>query len=242
MIFLISAFGYLTTGSATMSSEQQTPTKADWGFVVDVTYSLYTRCAGCDPVENNINNPLSNIYVIAGTTVPPEVLAAAPGASANYLEKFKEGIVGARVGEKKSFVILAQDGYETGALAGENLYFDVTVDTIKYYPPGYVTTTPSSSTDSTTTATTTTTTPENNDQLFVFGGVSFIAVVVVAILVVVRSNLRVTESKDLIQEKSSVRQKKKLDSLLDKIETRKDPNDLNDSITKPETKRRPKRR
>ena len=72
------------------------------------------------------------------TTIPSEVLIAVPGASVGFLDKFIEGIVGSKIDTKKSFVILAEDGYSFGDLANENLYFDITVNAITYVPTGYL--------------------------------------------------------------------------------------------------------
>ncbi len=109
-------------------------TIADWGDVVNVIYSLYLDAAHSTPVSGNVNAELNYIYITSGSSVPADVLKLYPQASAAYLTKFKEGIVGAELNVPKSFKINKENGYTNpdDTLYDKDLYFIVTLTQILY--------------------------------------------------------------------------------------------------------------
>jgi len=116
---------------------------ANWGDVVNVYYELYLDSAYSNLKEQG---PISNVYLGPGYAVPSYVLEVVPDANAGFLEKFKEGIVGATVNQPKAFKINAADGYAndpTHELYGADLYFRITVTEIVYDASANTTTTTS---------------------------------------------------------------------------------------------------
>ena len=107
-------------------------TAAGWGDVVDVYYELYLNADYSPPTYDE--GPIPNIFLGPGYAVPANVLEAVPDAKATYLEKFKEGIVGAVVNQAKEFKVDAADAYTDPGheLYGYDLYFRVTVTEIVY--------------------------------------------------------------------------------------------------------------
>jgi hypothetical protein len=144
----------LLTISAVNTKTVTAATTADWGDVVNVIYSLYLDATHTTPVEGNVNVDMYGetgkyIYITSGTSIPTEVLSQVAEASATYLTKFKEGIVGAELNIPKSFKIDKQNGYRdppNHPLYDKDLYFVVTLTQILYDASDY-----SSSSDTTTT-------------------------------------------------------------------------------------------
>ncbi|MHA1996071.1 MAG: hypothetical protein ACW97Z_16160 [Candidatus Hodarchaeales archaeon] len=128
---------------------------ADWGDVVDVHYFRFNNQDYTGVAEDN---EINDIYLTQGSTVPPDILALYPQASADFFTEFKAGIVGIAVGESKQFT----------ALEGvTNYYFEVTVLTIKYDASGG----DSETTTTSTTTTTTTNSPfDDIGNIIIFGG------------------------------------------------------------------------
>jgi FKBP-type peptidyl-prolyl cis-trans isomerase 2 len=139
-------------------------TTAGWGDIVNVEYSLYLDAQHTDPVENNVNQILEDVYL--GPSIPQELQEQFPDAKATYLDKFKEGIVGAQVNQPKEFVILAEDAYSNDInhpLYNKDLYYIITLLEITYDASAVTTTT-----------TTTTTQASSPDPLQDFGGIIII--------------------------------------------------------------------
>ena len=86
-----------------------------------------TQATGCQPVANNINGVINDVYLGVGTTVPQSILNLYPSALATYLEDWKTNMVGMSINQFKAFIIPAADGYPSGNLAGKNLYFETTI-------------------------------------------------------------------------------------------------------------------
>ncbi len=93
---------------------------ADWGDVVDVHYFRYTNADYTGIAEDN---NIEYIYLSEGSSVPPDVAALFPQASAGYFGGFKEGIVGLRVDESRKF---------SAVESGTTYYFEVTLLQIRY--------------------------------------------------------------------------------------------------------------
>ncbi|MFX0085369.1 MAG: hypothetical protein ACFFAU_06820 [Candidatus Hodarchaeota archaeon] len=132
LILLLTIFA-INTQTATAA------TIADWGDVVNVIYSLYLDAAHTTPQPGNVNVDMyattgKYIYITSGSSVPTDVLGLYPQASAAYLTKFKEGIVGAELNVPKSFKINKENGYTTPGheLYDKDLYFVVTLTQILY--------------------------------------------------------------------------------------------------------------
>jgi FKBP-type peptidyl-prolyl cis-trans isomerase 2 len=139
-------------------------TTAGWGDIVNVEYSLYLDAQHTEPVENNIDQTLEDVYL--GPSVPQELQEQFPQANAGYLDKFKEGIVGAQVNQPTEFVILAKDAYSNDInhpLYNKDLYYIITLLEIIY-----------DASAETTTTTTTTTQVSSPDPLQDFGGIIII--------------------------------------------------------------------
>jgi len=104
---------------------------SDWGDVVDINYSLWEDAAHTIPISGNIDVDLTYIYLSTSSTVPASIQALFPQASASYLLKFKEEIVGLVVGEQKNFMIAAADAY-----GDRDLYYLVEMLRIHYDASG----------------------------------------------------------------------------------------------------------
>ncbi len=144
-----------------------------WGDVVDVYYELYLNAAYSPPTRDE--GPIPNIYLGPGYAVPSHVLEVVPDAKATYLEKFKEGIVGAIVNQPWEFKIDAADAYTNpeDELYGFDLYFRVTVTQIVYD----ASTEESSSTTSPSTSTSTSAGPIGSfESIIILAGGAFIVV------------------------------------------------------------------
>ena len=140
---------------------------SDWGDVVDVNYSLWEDAAHKSPVSGNIDVDLTYIYLSTSSTVPQSIQTLFPQASASYLLKFKEEIVGLAVGEQKNFMIAAADAY-----GDKDLYYLVEMLRIHYDASG-------GETSGTTSTTTQTKIPPINDLLaptIIIGGMVVVVV------------------------------------------------------------------
>ena len=84
-------------------------------FVI-LTAATTQGWTNCTPVSGNTNQPLTNVDVSTTDT--------------SYIPAFLQELVGMYINQPKSFVIPASEGYSTGQLAGQNLYFDVTITNI----------------------------------------------------------------------------------------------------------------
>ncbi|MHA2053743.1 MAG: hypothetical protein ACW99F_09105 [Candidatus Hodarchaeales archaeon] len=87
-----------------------------WGDIVDVNYSLWRDAAHTIEEPGNIDVDLNYIYLSRGSTVPQGLQTAFPEASAAYITKFKEAIIGMAVGDQKDFKIDSADAYNDGDL------------------------------------------------------------------------------------------------------------------------------
>ncbi len=97
---------------------------ANWGDIVNVDFS-FTREE--NSVHSDTINSLNNVYLATNDIVPGNILVLYPDASASYLLKFKEAIVGMSVEEEKDFTIASEDAYGDG-----DLYCNVKLRTIVY--------------------------------------------------------------------------------------------------------------
>ena len=117
LIVLLCLWAFTTTnGSAAITT--------GWGDVIDVNYSLWLDAAHTIEKEDNIDVDLTYIYLSRGSTVPNYLQTVFPSASASYIAKFKEALIGMEVGEQKDFMILGED---TGYQPPEDLYYRVTL-------------------------------------------------------------------------------------------------------------------
>lgn len=84
---------------------------------------------GCNSVDGNIDMTLNNVYLGAGSVVPPEVLIVFPQASARWLEDWKTQMVGLKENEQKSIKIDKANAYTdpTNELFGKDLFFDIEI-------------------------------------------------------------------------------------------------------------------
>lgn len=163
---------------------------SDWGDVVDVNYSLWEDAAHSIPVSGNIDQDLTYIYLSASSTVPENILDMFPQANANYIQKFKEALIGLAVNEQKDFVILKKDHpYEDRG----DLFYQVKLLKIHYDA--------SEEESSGTTSTTTRTSPVNDlfAPIIIIGGVVIAGVLFV--IFTVRSSQQT--QKVLSKERSS---------------------------------------
>ncbi|MHA1969598.1 MAG: hypothetical protein ACW964_17595 [Candidatus Hodarchaeales archaeon] len=123
-IFIILLFTILTfnlenvTGAVT----------ASWGDVVDVKYSLWEDAAHTIEVQGNIGVTLTYIY---------------PEANPNYLQAFKEAVIGMAENGEKEFMIAKEDAY-----GDRDLYYHV--ELIKIWYDASLGSAPEESTTSTT--------------------------------------------------------------------------------------------
>ncbi len=124
---------------------------ADWGDVVDVKYSLWYDAAHTQEAPGNIGVTLTYIYLSYGSTVPSEVSSLYPEANPNYLQAFKEAVIGLEENEEKDFVITKEE-LPTG-YSEYDLYYHI--ELVKLW---YDANAESSTSITTTTSTTTTTT------------------------------------------------------------------------------------
>ena len=114
LIAIVSLWAFRTTnGSAAITT--------GWGDIVDVNYSLWTDAAHTIEVEGNIDEDLTYIYLSRGSTVPNSLQTVFPEASASYIAKFKEALIGMEVGAQKDFMIPSEDAYQDG----RDLYYQV---------------------------------------------------------------------------------------------------------------------
>jgi FKBP-type peptidyl-prolyl cis-trans isomerase 2 len=106
----------------------------DWGDVVNVNYSLYYDAEHTNSVAGNVDNTIEFIYLTTTNSVPPEIQGMYPEASAGFLGKFKEGIVGMQIGTRRNVKIDASDAYTdpNHSLYGIDLYFVIRLLDILY--------------------------------------------------------------------------------------------------------------
>ena len=97
---------------------------ANWGDVVNVDFG-FTKNGNI--VSLDTINSLNHIYLATNEVVPENILTLFPDASASYLFKFKEAIVGMSVEEEKNFTIASEDAYGDG-----DLYCNVKLRNIVY--------------------------------------------------------------------------------------------------------------
>lgn len=115
IIFVILlTFWVYTTEAADMN------VTAGWGDVVDVHYYRYTNPDYTGIAEDN---NIEYIYLSGESSVPADLLALFPDASASYFSDFKSGIIGLSEGDTNRFTALESGTY---------YYFDVTLLTIRY--------------------------------------------------------------------------------------------------------------
>jgi hypothetical protein len=114
LITLLSLWAFtVTNGSAAATT--------GWGDIVDVNYSLWTDAAHTIEVPDNIDVDLTYIYLSRGSSVPESLQTVFPSASASYIAKFKEELIGIEVGAQKDFMIPSEDAYQDG----RDLYYRV---------------------------------------------------------------------------------------------------------------------
>ena len=94
--------------------------------------SWASQAVGCNPVSGNIEQPLNNVYLGQGSTVPSTILQQYPNAQAGFLEAWKTAMVNMYLNEFKSFVIPSDQGYTTpgSQLYGKDLFFEITLKAI----------------------------------------------------------------------------------------------------------------
>ncbi len=182
---------------------------ANWGDVVDVHYFRYNNPDYSGVAEDN---NIEYIYLSAGSTVPANILALFPDASAGYFSDFKSGIIGLAVDGTNRFTALESGTY---------YYFDVTLLTIRYDAVVE---------GSTSSTTTTTTTNSINDPLgglgniILFGGGGAIiagGLLSWAIISYRRNQVLSTETSTISRRQESIKQSKtKLKELRELAEAR----------------------
>jgi hypothetical protein len=114
---------------------------ADWGDVVNVTYSLWLDPEHTIEVVDNIDVDLVYVYLRRNENefVPSEVYKAFPPEAADYLQRiyyqqFIDAIIGMRENETKDFMIAAED------IAGdEDQYYRIKLLAIVYDASGLTT-------------------------------------------------------------------------------------------------------
>ena len=111
---------------------------AGYGDVVDVNYSLWLDEEHTIEKLGNINKNLRYIYLRRTQTepIPTEVSQAFPPDTYEqlqqvYLQKFIDAIIGMEVNEIKDFMIAAEDAY-----GDEDLYYRITLLTLRYDASG----------------------------------------------------------------------------------------------------------
>ena len=182
---------------------------ANWGDVVDVHYFRYNNP---DYTGVEEDNNIEYIYLSEGSTVPANILALFPDASAGYFSDFKSGIIGLAVDGTNRFTAL-QDGIY--------YYFDVTLLTIRYDDVIE---------GSTTSEGTSTTTTVDNDPLgglgniILFGGGGAIiagGLISWAIISYRRNQVLSTETSNVSRRQETIKQSKtKLKELRELAEAR----------------------
>jgi hypothetical protein len=126
-------------------------TTATWGDVVDVKYSLWYDAAHTQEAPGNIGVTLTYIYLSYGSTVPSEVSSLYPEANPNYLQAFKEAVIGLEVNGEKEFVITKEEQPE--GYSEYDLYYHIELVNLWYDASG------GSSTDESSSSTSRTRTP-----------------------------------------------------------------------------------
>jgi hypothetical protein len=120
---------------------------ADWGDVVIINYSLYLDAARQpqDGLPGNVDVDIENLYLTAGSSPPPRIVEAYPGAELTFLDQFTAAFVGMEVNEEKSFVINSTEHPYGNELEGKDLFYDVVLLAIVYDVSEETTTTTDSS-------------------------------------------------------------------------------------------------
>lgn len=200
---------------------------ADWGDIVNVRYSLYLDAAHQEPVSGNVDQPINNIYLSTGGTVPTNLEQLYPDTSASYLGEFKAAIVGMEIEQTKQVKIDAENAYTddpSHQLYGKDLYFVITLLTIVYDAILNPTATTA------TTATTETSTNPIQDYTniaLIGGGIAVVAVGVIAwnfrTSRAVKSALSEKKTSTSIREQSIRKDKDQLKNLREITETFSSP-------------------
>jgi len=136
-------------------------TIVDWGDVVNVVFSLYEDQGHIYPiVANDITQENIDlfeatgsgfyVYVSRSAIIPAQVSYFVPEASTQFLDKFREELVGAELNVVKWFIVDKEDAYTdpTHDLYNMDLFYEVTITEILYDASDYAVTS-----DSTTTTT-----------------------------------------------------------------------------------------
>lgn len=208
-VFKTVIFVFLLTSWVYPVESSDMAVTANWGDVVDVHYYRYNNPDYTGVAEDN---NIEYIYLSTGSTVPANILALFPGASAGYFSDFKSGIIGLSEGETNRFSALESGTY---------YYFDVTLLTIRH---DAVVEEPTSST------TTSTITTTKNDPLgglgniILFGGAGAIIAVGFlswAIISYRRNQVLSAETTDISRRQDTIKQSKiKLKELREIVEAR----------------------
>jgi hypothetical protein len=125
LFILISLWSFTTNIGSTTEP-------AGWGDIVDVNYSLWLDAAHTIEKEDNMDIDLTYIYLSRSSTVPQGLQTVFPEASAGYIAKFKEAIIGMAVEEEKDFKINSADAYNDG-----DLYYRMKLLRIHYDASSY---------------------------------------------------------------------------------------------------------
>lgn len=177
----------------------------------------------CTPVSGNTNQPLTNVDVST--------------SNSTFLPAFIQELIGMNVGQTKSFVIPPNQGYSTGTLAGQNLFFDVTITKIdspssggSVVQNGYIVdlvyslwiNCPSQGTYTATQSNTGTNSASllDNTPLYIGGGIILVGILaIIGYTVVRRSNI---SSSEKIQKNQTLKEQKNLKQIKNLIEQRKE--------------------
>lgn len=96
----------------------------------DPTVGWTAQATGCSPVTGNVNAPLNNVYLGPTSTVPQSISTQDSSAQAGFLPAWKADMIGMSLGQFKSFIIPASEGYPpstSNPVGGKDLFFEVTI-------------------------------------------------------------------------------------------------------------------
>lgn len=86
--------------------------------------TAYTHTSG---IETNDEVRMTYVLTVDGKVEDSSNSFDTVVSSSYLIEGFYEGLLGMKVWESQSFMVLPSKGYSTGDLAGKNLYFEVSI-------------------------------------------------------------------------------------------------------------------